>query len=107
MVSPRRQVEEQALRVQVVAGAFVDHRRQQVAQLDSPAAQVGQRQLDKTLALRRPEVDAGQQALPGDAVPGEGEELVPRRIAVPRGCDLALRPLAVAQLRTLQTLQDA
>src|SRR5437879_2210534 len=52
-------------------------------------------------------MDARQQTLPGTAVPGEGEELVPRRIAVPGRHRLALRPLPVAQLRPFQTLQHA
>src|SRR5262249_38819328 len=106
VIPPRRHVEEQAAGVEFVAAALVAGRRQQVAQQHLLAGQVRQRQADEALTLRRAEMDAGEQAALRPALPGEGDELVPRRVAVPRLDEFAQRPPPGPHLRPLQALQQ-
>src|SRR5438105_4835593 len=105
VVAPRRQVEVEPARGQVVAVTVVACWPQEVAQAELPAAQV-RRHVDVALSLRWAVVDHDQQAPARLALPGEGEELIPGGVVAPGRPAVAQLPAAVAHLGPLERLQQ-
>ena len=79
---PCRKVEVETPSEHVVAIPDVARRPQQVAEFARPARQLREGQADIALTLGGLEVHDAQKALAG-AVPGERDETVPRRVALP------------------------